>query len=158
MAIKTDSELKGFFESRDKPNQSQFSDLIDSKRSKLDNIDYDDLTDYVKALFNAAFNRTVILPSGTFSYNAPAGTLIEGFFIGDRPNFHIATDITYLTRIGTTPGGNEIFDDTLVDTTNDPQSGILFSKYYCLTDKTIYITTTPVAGEPNNPLIKIYKS
>ncbi len=52
MAVKTDGELKAFFELGDKPTQSQFSDLIDSKRSVLDKILWSDLHNDLQTLIN----------------------------------------------------------------------------------------------------------
>ena len=155
MANKDTSKL--WFETGDYPTQTQFAQVFDWLRWKDELIGSGDLTPELLALINS-FGRTVQLPAGVFTYNAAAGTLIEKFFIGDRPQFHTAAVITYTIRIGLTPGGNELLDDTIVDTTNDPQGVIIGLDFYCLADTTIYFTSTPTVGEPNNPIIKIYKS
>lgn len=158
MATKTDAELKAYFESGDKPTQGQFGDLIDSKRNVLDKIVYNDLHDDVKALFDSAFNRTVLLPDGTYQWTAPAGTIIEKFLINEWPVIHAGGSFIYTVSIGTTPGGTEFFNAVAVDIIGAPNDGIMPYDHYCKTDTIIYFTITPPMSEPNKALIKILKS
>lgn len=59
MALVSDTDLKGYFKTGDKPTQQQFANLIDSKRSKLDKILMTDLhQDIVDILNNAGSGDT----------------------------------------------------------------------------------------------------
>lgn len=148
---------KGWFETGDYPTQIQFHQVFDWLRWGDVLIGPDDLTPELLALINS-YGRTVQLPDGTVQYTARAGTLIEKFFLGEQPDtLHVGAVLLYTFRIGLTPGGDELLADTVVDI-DDPNSGIIGLDHYCLVETTIYFTSTPTVGEPNKPLIKIYKS
>lgn len=148
---------KLYFKTGLKPSEAQFAQFIEWLRFKDQPISFDDLTAELQAFFTY-FGRTVQLPAGVFTYNAPAGTLLEALFFGEQPNtLHVGSVIEYTIRVGITPGGDEILEDRVVDI-NDPQTGVHSLRYYCLPATTIYFTATPTVGEPNASLIKIYKS
>lgn len=158
MSFKDD--IKPYFVPNAYPTQDQFYELFEYLRWRDELIQAADLDPALLALLNST-GRTVQLPDGTMQFVAPAGTLIEKFFFGEQPGtLHVGAIHEYTVRVGTTVGGNELVADTVVDI-DTPNTGILTldsTGHYCLNATTIYFTTTPTVGEPNKPLIKIYKS
>lgn len=156
MAYKED--IKPYFETGDYPTQTQFYEFLDKIRWKDEKIGSSDLTTELLAIINS-FGRTVVLPITTYSYLAKAGTLIEKFVLSEWPNAHAAGPWVFTIRIGLTPGGNELIENTEVDVADDPNSGILGVDHFCLADTTIYFTVTPPIGAvADYGQIKIYKS
>lgn len=142
--------VKPWFETGDYPTQAQFYQMFDWLRWTDQLIGVGDLTDELINIINNANQRKITLGAGIILWAAAAGTLIEKYLIKDTGAGQAVT-----VRIGTTVGGNDILDDTVIDT-SDSQAGILSSDFYCKAACTIYFTFT--AADASTLLINIFKS
>lgn len=131
------------------PTQAQFWQWMDWIRFKDEKIASSDLTDELIAMFNSNV-RLIALPANVFQWNAPAGTLLEKFLIKDSGAGQNVT-----VDIGITPGGNEILDSEMINTTNI-NDGLIVKDYYLKNATTIYFTFT--AFSLITLSINIYKS
>lgn len=119
MAKQSINTLKAWFETQDTPTQNQFWDWLDSYRHLDDKITIDDLEATLKAAIENipdASNNQIVLPAGTPSWNAPAGTMVLRVLLIDPANpvgvsigtvqytddYYIPTDMTigYLIAAG----------------------------------------------------------
>jgi hypothetical protein len=150
MAIKLVDELKQFFMTGKKPTQQQFWDWLDSFRHKNEKIYFSDLAPELQAMFNS-FAPTIALPPGTLQWAAPAGTMLRGYLIKDSG---AGQDVTAL-RIGTTLGGNEIYEASETFNTTNPDAGIIDNSKVLAVATTVYFSIT--ASNLTTISINIYK-
>lgn len=115
MAVQAKNILKTWFETADKPTQQQFWDWLDSYYHKLEPIgvgaiDSDELTQFVQGIISNQFGGGVsgvsILVDGTATYDVPANILIREFLIVPTTNG--------LLKIGTSPGGDDLYDSEAI--------------------------------------------
>ncbi len=145
MAIVSDSELKTYFETGKTPTQSQFADLIDSKKRADASTAINQVTGLVDALNSKANNTTVdrLLPvtlsPGTNTWLVPEGTLIDAIDVQE------ATSIVF--KVGLTNNGSEWIEQEL------PGGGDVVVSYKKFNAE----TTIYFSGITNNSIITIYK-
>lgn len=103
MAVRTDAELKAFFETNDFPTQEEFADHIDSK-AHVDKIPLvRDIGNNVTIVGSAGI--TTSLSGGVLTVTVPAG----GYFSNMRVDVQVS-DCTY--AVGTTGGFKVKVDNT----------------------------------------------
>ena len=121
MSQVTDTVLKGYFNTGDTPTESQYEDLVDSKRNVADTVPRDEVENGEP--LSIAFN-----PSG--SVVIPAGALITHIVCIGTGNG------TFL--VGSTPGGSDIYSDAVVAGNTEVYN---VAKYYA-SAATLYIGGT----------------
>ncbi len=150
MAKRPINTLKGWFVTRAKPMQQQFWDWLDSFRHLDDKIGWNDLDPSLQALFNS-YSPMIPLPAGTVTWAAPKGTMLRGYLIKDS-----GAGQAVAVRIGTSVGGNEIYESAEDIDTSNLQHGIIEHSYVIGdADTQVYFTLT--AADASTLSINIYK-
>jgi hypothetical protein len=143
--------VKSWFQTGDFPTESQFYQKFSWLRWKDEKIGIPDLADEVIAAINTGGIPVVTLQPGTLQWAAPAGTMLRGFLIKDSA---AGQDVTAV-RIGTTLGGNEIYEADATFNTANPDAGIIDLSKYISVATIIYFTIS--ATDLNTISINIYK-
>ncbi len=148
MAIQLVSTIKSWFETGDKPTQTQFWDWIDSFRHKNDPVAMGDVAGLDAALSGLASQasldalKAVSIDTAltTATQMIPAGTIIN--------KVRVKSDSAITFNLGTSPGGSQILSG---ESLPGGQFGIYSVDFDCES-----LTTVHFSGLAGNTNIKIY--